>query len=43
LELRQPRHRRFAAALALHRKASQATSDKDFASVEKKLDVFWTT
>jgi predicted nucleic acid-binding protein len=33
----------FAAALALHSKASLATSDKDFASVEKKLDVLWTT
>jgi predicted nucleic acid-binding protein len=33
----------FAAALALQRKASLATSDKDFVSVEKKLDVFWTT
>jgi predicted nucleic acid-binding protein len=33
----------FAAALALARKASLATSDRDFASVEKKLDVFWTT
>ena len=32
----------FAAALALHRKASLATSDKDFARVEKKLDVLWT-
>ena len=33
----------FAAALALHRKASLATSDKDFARVEKKLDLLWTT
>jgi predicted nucleic acid-binding protein len=33
----------FAAALAVHRKASLATSDKDFASVEKKLDILWTT
>ncbi len=33
----------FAAALAVHRKASLATSDRDFVSVEKKLDVFWTT
>jgi predicted nucleic acid-binding protein len=32
----------FAAALATHRKASLATSDKDFASVEKKLDILWT-
>jgi predicted nucleic acid-binding protein len=32
----------FAAALASHRKASLATSDKDFASVEKKLDLLWT-
>ena len=33
----------FAAALAAARKASLATSDKDFASVEKKLDLLWTT
>ncbi len=33
----------FAAALAVTRKASLATSDKDFASVEKKLDLLWTT
>lgn len=33
----------FAAALALHRKASLATSDKDFSHVEKKLDILWTT
>jgi predicted nucleic acid-binding protein len=33
----------FAAALASHRKASLATSDRDFASVEKKLNVLWTT
>ena len=33
----------FAAALAIHRKAALATSDKDFASVEKKLDLLWTT
>jgi predicted nucleic acid-binding protein len=32
----------FAAALAAARKASLATSDKDFASVEKKLDILWT-
>ncbi|MGB2898857.1 MAG: type II toxin-antitoxin system VapC family toxin [Candidatus Acidiferrum sp.] len=32
----------FAAALASNRKASLATSDKDFASVEKKLDLLWT-
>jgi uncharacterized protein len=32
----------FAAALALQRKASLATGDKDFASVEKKLDILWT-
>jgi predicted nucleic acid-binding protein len=32
----------FAAALALARKASLATSDRDFASVEKKLDILWT-
>jgi ribonuclease VapC len=33
----------FAAALASHRKASLATSDRDFASVEKKLSVLWTS
>jgi predicted nucleic acid-binding protein len=33
----------FAAALAAARKASLATSDKDFASIEKKLDLLWTT
>ncbi len=33
----------FAAALALHRKASLATSDRDFSYVEKKLDLLWTT
>jgi predicted nucleic acid-binding protein len=33
----------FAAALALQRKASLATSDKDFASIAKKLDILWTT
>ncbi len=32
----------FAAALALQRKASLATSDKDFTHVEKKLDILWT-
>src|SRR5260370_192804 len=32
----------FAAALAAHLKASLATSDKDFAIIEKKLDIFWT-
>jgi predicted nucleic acid-binding protein len=32
----------FAAALAVHRKASPATSDKDFARVEKKLEILWT-
>src|SRR5713101_2299371 len=32
----------FAAALAADRKASLATSDKDFAHVEKKLDILWT-
>jgi predicted nucleic acid-binding protein len=32
----------FAAALALQRKASLATSDKDFSIVEKKLDILWT-
>jgi predicted nucleic acid-binding protein len=33
----------FAAALAAHRHASLATSDKDFATVEKKIDILWTT
>jgi predicted nucleic acid-binding protein len=33
----------FAAALALQRKAVLATSDKDFALVEKKLAILWTT
>jgi ribonuclease VapC len=33
----------FAAALAARRKASLATSDKDFATVEKKIDILWTT
>jgi predicted nucleic acid-binding protein len=33
----------FAAALALQRNAVLATSDKDFALVAKKLDIFWTT
>ena len=33
----------FAAALAVVRKASLATSDKDFTHVEKKLDILWTT
>jgi predicted nucleic acid-binding protein len=33
----------FAAALALARKASLATSDKDFARIEKKLPILWTT
>jgi ribonuclease VapC len=33
----------FAAALALQRKASLATSDKDFASVDRKVDILWTT
>jgi len=32
----------FAAALAAARKASLATSDKDFAHVEKELDILWT-
>ena len=32
----------FAAALAASRKASLATSDKDFASVEKNLAILWT-
>jgi predicted nucleic acid-binding protein len=33
----------FAAALATHRRASLATSDKDFATLEKKIDILWTT
>jgi predicted nucleic acid-binding protein len=33
----------FPAALALSRKASLATSDENFAFVEKKLDLLWTT
>lgn len=33
----------FAAALAAHRHASLATSDKDFATVEKKIDILWTS
>jgi predicted nucleic acid-binding protein len=32
----------FAAALAVSRKASLATSDKDFASIDKNLDILWT-
>ncbi len=32
----------FAAALAAQRKASLATSDKDFAIVENKIDILWT-
>jgi predicted nucleic acid-binding protein len=32
----------FAAALAVSRKAALATSDKDFAPLEKKLDIRWT-
>jgi len=33
----------FAAALAALRKASLATSDQDFAALEKKIDILWTT
>ncbi len=33
----------FTAALAINRKASLATSDKDFAHVEKNVDIIWTT
>jgi predicted nucleic acid-binding protein len=33
----------FAAALALQRNASLATSDKDFEIVAKKLEILWTT
>jgi predicted nucleic acid-binding protein len=32
----------FAAALAVVPKASLATSDEDFAHVQKKLDILWT-
>ncbi len=32
----------FAAALASDRKASLATSDKDFAAVEKRIGILWT-
>jgi len=32
----------FAAALATQRKAALATSDKDFATVEKMVDILWT-
>jgi predicted nucleic acid-binding protein len=32
-----------AAALAAHRKASLATSDQDFATVEKMLGSLWTS
>jgi predicted nucleic acid-binding protein len=32
----------FAAALAASRKASLATSDKDFAAIEKHIDILWT-
>jgi uncharacterized protein len=32
----------FAAALAAARKASLATGDKDFSSVERKIDILWT-
>lgn len=33
----------FAAALAIDRKASLATSDKDFAEVDRKIPIIWTT
>jgi predicted nucleic acid-binding protein len=33
----------FAAALAALRKATLATSDQGFATVEKKIDILWTT
>jgi predicted nucleic acid-binding protein len=32
----------FAAALAVSRKASLATSDKDFTHVERRLEILWT-
>ena len=32
----------FAAALAVNRKASLATSDRDFAHVVRKLEILWT-
>jgi hypothetical protein len=31
-----------AAALATHRKASLATSDRDFTTVERKIAILWT-
>jgi predicted nucleic acid-binding protein len=33
----------FAAALAMQRKATLATSDRDFCTVETELKIFWTT
>jgi predicted nucleic acid-binding protein len=33
----------FAAALASRHRASLATSDKDFATVEKKINILWTS
>jgi predicted nucleic acid-binding protein len=33
----------FAAALAADRKASLATSDKDFANIERQIPILWTT
>jgi len=33
----------FAAALAADRKASLATSDKDFASIARQIPILWTT
>jgi len=41
-QLKLPYTDSFAAALALERKASLATCDKDFALVEKKIDILWT-
>jgi len=33
----------FAAALAIHFQAALATSDQDFASIQKKIDILWVT
>ncbi len=41
-ELKLPYSDCFAAALAANRNASLATSDKDFAAVEKRIAILWT-
>jgi hypothetical protein len=41
-ELRANHKLPYTAALAVHRKASLATSDQDFTTVEKKIDILWT-